>query len=90
MVIKDNGVVVINVPSLSDLKFNDNFLPPEALKININFHNGSINRIAISQLIVTNKVCPANTININIKEGHHTQDESLYEQTYKKRILKNT
>lgn len=85
----DSGIPQIFVPSLSNLKFHGNELPPEALRITIKFNNGYINSLNISQLIVKNKVYPVNNLQIDIKEGKHRLDNQIkYEEVYKKRILK--
>jgi len=85
----DNGTPQIGVPSLSNLKFNGNELPPEALKITIKFNEGHIYGAAVSQLLIKNKVYQLNNLQLNIKEGKHPIDEPVkYEEVYKKRILK--
>ena len=85
----NSGVPQIFIPSLSDLKFHGNELPPEALQLNIKFNNGHINILNITQLIIKNKVYPVNHLQLDLKEGkHHQETEIKYEETYKKRILK--
>lgn len=85
----DSGTPQIFVPSLSDLKFHGNFLPPEALQITVKFNNGHIFAINIIQLIIKGKVYPVNNLHIDLKEGKHPIDNHVsYEETYKKRILK--
>jgi len=84
-----SGVPQIFIPSLSNLKFHGNELPPEALQLNIKFNNGHINSVNITQLIVKNKVYPVNHLQLDLKEGKHNQETEIkYEETYKKRILK--
>jgi len=84
----DSGVPQLFVPSLSNLKFHGNELPPEALQITIKFNAGHIYAINISQLIVKGKVYPVNNLQIDLKEGKHNHDNEIkYEETYKKRIL---
>lgn len=85
----NSGVPQIFIPSLSNLKFHGNELPPEALQINIKFNNGHINLINITQLIIKNKIYPVNHLQLDLKEGkHHQETEIKYEETYKKRLLK--
>ena len=84
-----NGVPQIFVPSLSNLKFHGNELPPEALQLHIKFHKGYINILNITQLIIKDKVYPVNHLQLDLKEGkHHQEIEIKYEATYKKRLLK--
>lgn len=84
----NSGVPQIFIPSLSNLKFHGNELPPEALQIIIKFNNGHINSLNITQLIVKGKVYPVNNLQIDLKEGkHHFDDVTKYEETYKKRVL---
>lgn len=84
-----SGIPQIFVPSLSNLKFHGNELPPEALQLTIRFNNGNINSLNITQLIVKGKVYPVNHLQLDLKEGKHRLcDEIKYEETYKKRILK--
>jgi len=88
-VLIDSGVPQIFIPSLSNLKFHGNELPPEALKITIKFNNGHIHAINVSQLIIKGKVYPVNNLQIDLKEGkHHHDDKVKYEETYKKRVLR--
>lgn len=85
----DSGTPQIFIPSLSNLKFHGNELPPEALQITIKFNNGHIFAINVSQLLVKNKVYPVNNLQIDLKEGkHHSNVEIKYEESYKKHILK--
>ena len=85
----DSGIPQIIIPSLSDLKFHGNELPPEALQLTIKFNNGHINSLNIIQLIVKGKVYPVNNLQIDLKEGKHPHDDPIkYEETYKKRLLK--